>query len=67
MYLKRPQAAGKAVSMEQISPSNQFHLSILMRFWLVGISSRISLKQLSWCGGKDKFIFTVSITHPRRT
>ena len=67
MCLKRPQAPGKVVSTEQISPSTQFHLSIPMRFWLVVIWARISLERLSWFGGKEKFMLTVSITHPSRT
>ena len=67
MCLQRPQAPVKAVSMEQSSPIIQFHLSIPIRFWLVVISSSISLKWFSWCGGKDKVMLTVSITHPRRT
>ena len=67
MCLKRPQAPGKPVFMEQIPPSTQCHLSIPMRFWLVVISARISLKRFSWCGGKEKVMLTVSITHPRST
>ena len=67
MCMKRPQAPGKPVSMEKISPSTQCHLSILMRFWMVVIQARISLERFSLCGGKDKVMLTMSITHPRRT
>ena len=67
MWLESPQAPSKAIYIEQISPSNRCHLSTPMRFWLVVISARISLKRFSWCGGKENFMFTVSITHPRRT
>ena len=67
MCMKRPQAPGNPVSMEKISPSTQCHLSILMRFWMVVIRARISLERFSLCGGKDKVMLTMSITHPRRT
>ena len=67
MWLKRPRALFKGIAMEQSSPSSQCHLSMSMRFWLVGITSRISLKRFSWCGGKENVMLTVPITHPRRT
>ena len=37
-----------------------------MRFCLVSISSRISMKGFSRCGGKDNIKLKVSITHSRR-
>ena len=67
MFLKSPQAPGKAIAMERSSPSTRCRLSTPIRFWLVGIPERISLKWLSSFGGKDNGMFTVSITHPKRT
>ena len=67
MCLKMTREPGKAIAMEISSPSNHYHLSMAMHFWIVGITDRISLKRLSWCGGKDKVMLTVCINHPRRT
>ena len=67
MGLNRTQAPGKAIVIEQSPPITRCHLSTPMRFWLVGIPSRISFKWFYWCGGKEKFMLTMSITHTRKT
>ena len=65
LWQERPRALGKAKTMEKISTNTRFHLSIPMCFWLIGISTEISLKRFSQCGGKDNAMLNVSITHPR--